>query len=226
MKDELYRLINLRKLKMAFQLSLSQQEAMAKSLVKLTHLITLKLESIDEMGLPQDLNVKCFSGPENLSCLYLFGKLKNPNPPIIIHFNGLPMSITTLTLSASRLSNDPMPELEKLHNLNSLSFYSDSYTGTSMVCSNGGFPQLQVLKFWMLKELEEWKIEEQAMPNLKKLEIRSCEKLMVPRGLSHIKTLHELRLKNMTAEFTAKIEATKDEIWGDIVHSPTIINMW
>ena len=220
LKDGLYRLISLRKLKMAIQLNLSQQQELAESLVKMRHLQTLKLKSIDEMGWPQNLELYCLSGLENLSNLYLFGKLETPS---IININGLPLNLTELTLSASRLSNDPMPELEKLCQLKLLSFYFDSYTGTSMVCSNGGFPQLQVLRFWMLNVLEEWKVEEQAMPKLKNLEIRSCEKLMVPTGLRHLKTLRELKLKDMALEFNATIEVTKDQIWGDIAHAPAII---
>ncbi|KAK7858237.1 putative disease resistance protein rdl6 [Quercus suber] len=45
--------------------------------------------------------------------------------------------------------------LEKLHNLKSLCLYSASYTGKHMVCSSGGFPQLKILRLWMLQELEE-----------------------------------------------------------------------
>lgn len=63
-----------------------------------------------------------------------------------------------------------------------------------MSCSKGGFPQLHVLNFWMLKELEEWNVVEEAMPTLKKLEIRSCNSLKVPTGLGHLKTFSELKL--------------------------------
>ena len=221
LKEGLYKLIKLRKLKMAIQLLLLQQEALAESLVKLTQLETLKLKSIDEMGEPQDLKLMDLSGLDNLSILYLFGKLEKRSN--ITTINGLPKSLTYLTLSASRLSDDPMKELEKLHNLKSLSFYSHSYIGNRMICSNGGFPKLLVLKLWKLCELEEWRVEEQAMPNLKQLEIRSCQKLEVPTGLWHLKTLHELKLKDMPENFIEKIEETKDQIWGVIAYSPAII---
>ena len=187
LKDGLHRLANLRKLILAFLLKLSEQEVFAESLLELKHLQFLKLKSIDEMGRPQDLMVMCLSGLEKLSSLYLFGKL---DPSIIK--DGFLQSLTELTLLASRLSDDPIPELEKLHNIKSLSLYSGSYIGNSMVCSIGGFPQLLVLKFWMLQELEQWTIEQQAMPKLKQLEIRSCKRLRVPTGLSHLKNLREL----------------------------------
>ncbi|GMY34750.1 putative disease resistance protein At1g50180 [Fagus crenata] len=214
LKDCLYRLINLRKLKVVIQLSLSQQEALAEGLVKLTHLKTLKLKSIDELGHAQDLKVMRLSGLKKLSSLYLFGKLEKPSN--ITTINVLPQNLVDLTLSASRLSDDPMPELKKLHRLKSLSFYSDSYTGKIMDCSIGGFPQLLTLKFWMLPELEAWNVEEQALPSLKRLEIRSCRRLRVLSGLGHLKSLRELKLKNIPME-------TKEKIWKDIAHSPAII---
>ncbi|KAK7830562.1 putative disease resistance rpp8-like protein 2 [Quercus suber] len=98
-----------------------------------------------------------------------------------------------------------MPELEKLSKLKSLYFFSGSYTGKTMVCSMGGFAQLEVLKFWMLHELEEWIVEEQAMRRLKKLEIRSCKNLKVSTGLKHLKTIRELKVKDMPVEFTKAI---------------------
>ncbi|KAK4591332.1 hypothetical protein RGQ29_021507 [Quercus rubra] len=76
------------------------------------------------------------------------------------------LKIKSIDEMASRLLDDPMPELEKLHNLKLLSFYSSSYVKRSMVCSKLGFPQLLILKFWMLPELDEWNVEEQALQNL------------------------------------------------------------
>ena len=92
-----------------------------------------------------------------------------------------------------------------------------------MSCSKGGFPQLHVLNFWTLQELEEWNVVEEAMPSLKKLEIRSCNSLKVPTGLGNLKTLSELKLKDMPVKFTTEIEKTKEIIWGDIALSPAII---
>ncbi|XP_030968224.1 probable disease resistance RPP8-like protein 2 [Quercus lobata] len=217
LKAGLGKLTNLRKLELAFQLNLSEQTSLAKSLLELKKLQALKLKSIDEMSRPQDLKATFLSDLENLSNLYLFGKLEKTS------INGLPQSLSDLTLSASRLSDDPMPELEKLRNLKCLSLYAGSYIGKSMSCSKGGFLRLQVLNFLMLKELEEWNVVEEAMPNLKKLEIRSCYSLKVPNGLRHLKTLGELKLKRMLVEFTSEIEETKEKIWADFAISPAII---
>jgi hypothetical protein len=215
-KDALKKMKKLQILDLAFQLEVSEQNDLSESLEELQHLQELTLKSIDEMGRPQDLHVKHLSCLVNLSTLYLFGKLMNPS--IIINLSGIPQSLTELTLSASGLSDDPMPKLEKLHNLRSLCFYHGSYTGKKMVCSNGGFPELHVLKFWMLQELEEWNVQEHAMPSLKRLEIRSCKKLKVPTNheLRHLKSLRELKLKDMPVEFKKSIEKNKELIWGDI----------
>nr|POE60667.1 putative disease resistance protein [Quercus suber] len=183
LKNGLGGLTNLRKLALSFQLNLSQQTRLAESLLKLKQLQNLKLNSIDEMGRPQDLKATFLSSLDNLSNLYLFGKFETSS------INGLPGSLTDLTLSASRLSEDPMQELGKLLKLKSLSLHSGSYTGKKMSCSKGGFPELQVLNFWMLQELEEWNVEEHSMPKLKQLEIRSCKSLKIITGLRNLKAL-------------------------------------
>lgn len=202
MKHFLSGLKKLRRLELEFQLDLSQQKQFTDSFaVELKGLRTLMLKSIDEMGRPQDLHVNHLSGLVNILSIYLFGKLKNPS--IIINVTGLPQSLTELTLSASGISDDPMPKLEKLSK--SLYFYSGSYTGKTMVCSMGGFTRLEVLKFWMLHELEEWIVEEQAMRRLKKLEIRSCKNMKVSTGLKHLQTIRELKVKDMPLEFTKGI---------------------
>lgn len=216
-RNGLDKLNNLRKLSLAFSLMPLQQNKLEQSLVQLTQLKSLKLKSIDKLGKPQSLEMNHLSTLQNLSSLYLFGKLEG-----IININMLPERLTDLTLSSSELSQDPMEELETLSDLKSLSFYSHSYAGTTMSCSNGGFRQLLVLKFWMLSNLKEWNIQTGAMQKLKQLEIRSCQNLVVPTGLMHLKTLRELKLKDMPERFTETIEETKGQIWG-AANSPAII---
>ncbi|GMY04877.1 probable disease resistance RPP8-like protein 2 [Fagus crenata] len=114
LKNGLDRLTNLRKLNLAFQLKLSQQTALAEWILQLNHLQSLRLRSIDEMGEPLELQLKPLSSLKNLSSLYLFGKLKDPSI-----MNQLPESLTDLTLSASQLSDDPMPKLGELPKLSS-----------------------------------------------------------------------------------------------------------
>ncbi|KAM4099782.1 hypothetical protein ACB094_05G017900 [Castanea mollissima] len=164
LKDGLEKWTNLRKLGLALQLPLQQQRALAKC-------------------------VESLSGMENLTSLYLFGKL-----------------LSDLTLSASGLKNDLMPALDKLPNLKSLCFYSGSYERREMVCSRGRFTKLLVLKLWKLEMLEELQVEEGAMQNLRESDIRSCKELKFPTGLKHLKNLRELNSWGMPEEFTTRIE--------------------
>ncbi|KDP43874.1 hypothetical protein JCGZ_20884 [Jatropha curcas] len=67
--------------------------------------------------------------------------------------------------------------------------------GKKMLCKDGGFPKLEVLKLWELELLEEWNMEKGAMPSLKHLEIRRCINLkMLPDALRCIDTLREVKL--------------------------------
>ena len=82
-------------------------------------------------------------------------------------------NLTRLTLVDSALRDDPMPVLQKLHNLRSLYLNDRSYMKSSMVCSKGGFPQLLVLKMSFLFNLEEQILEEQALQKI--VELRDCK---------------------------------------------------
>ncbi|KAK7839666.1 putative disease resistance protein [Quercus suber] len=217
----LNRLMNLRKLKLAFQLELSRRKVLAEWISQLNHLQSLWLKSIGEMGEPLDLYLKPLSNLRNLSSLYLFGRLENPS--IMEH---LPQSLTEVTLSASQLSDDPMPKLGKLPNLRSLCLYSGSYKGTTMVCSIDDFPQLLVLKLWMLDTLQRWDVQERAMRNLRELEIRSCNELEIPTGLTCLETLQELKLTNMPEDFNIKIQnnfTEAEEQYPDKLFTPSIM---
>nr|POE76829.1 putative disease resistance rpp8-like protein 2 [Quercus suber] len=109
-----------------------------------------------------------------------------------------------------------MPVLQKLHNLRSLYLNDRSYIGSSMVCSKGGFPQLLVLKMPFLFNLEELILEEQALQKLVELEIVYCDSPKVLTGLENLKTLQQLKLTNMSKEFIATIEETKERIWANL----------
>ena len=214
LKDVLEKLTNLRKLGLALQLTPPQQRPLVKCVVKLNNLECLSLRSIDEMSKPQVLYLESLAGHKNLTSLYLFGRLEI-SPSII---SELPKSLSDLTLSASRLTNDPIPALGKLPNLKSLCFYSGSYEGREMVCSSGRFPQLLVLKLWKLEMLEELRVEVGTMQNLRELDIRACKKLTFPTGLKHLKTLRELNSRDMPEEFTARTEEMRSKLGMPLPH--------
>lgn len=137
---------------------------MVKHVMKLNHLQSLQLTSYPIKESWGHLKLEPLSGLENLSRLKLSGDIDNPS--IIVNTNVLPQNLIILTLVDSALRDDPMPVLQKLHNLRSLYLNDRSYMGSSMVCSKGGFPQLQVLKMSFLFNLEELILEEQVLQKL------------------------------------------------------------
>ncbi|PQM38315.1 hypothetical protein Pyn_16766 [Prunus yedoensis var. nudiflora] len=174
LKDRLDNLTKLRKLALVFNLALTEQMLVAKWIEKLTDLESLRLRSIDEKRAPQHLKLETISHLTNLSSLHLFGTLENQ---FIIY--QLPQSLTQLTLSATRIEDDPMPMLGQLPKLRSLSFHSDSYLGTQMVCCTDGFPLLLFLKLWNLDTLEILEVQNGAMQNLRDIDTRSCHNLTI-----------------------------------------------
>ncbi|KAF7847426.1 hypothetical protein BT93_L2979 [Corymbia citriodora subsp. variegata] len=113
------------------------------------------------------------------SCkLFLVGKLEK-----FPEHGHLPRQLRKLFLGASKLKEDLMPILEKLDHLVVL-LLSNAFEGKKMVCSAGGFPQLKHLLLCSLLNLEEWSIDEGAMPHLSRLGIWYCPKLKaVPQGV-------------------------------------------
>ncbi|WOG94579.1 hypothetical protein DCAR_0313875 [Daucus carota subsp. sativus] len=218
-EDGLKKLTSLRKLGMVYRLPLMQQGILAKWILKLHHLESLRLRSVDDMNNPSLLYLKTISGLNKLSSLYLLGKLANP-----LVLEAMPESLTEITLSLSGLSVDPMRTLEKLPYLRILNLYAGSCTNSTMVCSSGGFPLLRLLNLWKLEELVEWIVKDGSLTILRHLEIRSCAKLkMIPEGLKHLKNCRELRLTNMPEDFKTRV--TKDEgvDWPSIAHIASVI---
>ncbi|EEF32904.1 probable disease resistance protein At1g58602 [Ricinus communis] len=225
-RDGLDTFLNIKKLGLTCKISeashnekmSSQLDAVASWVLKLDHLQSLKLKSFNELGQPADIHLESLSGHLDLSSMHLVGNLKNPN--VVSEF---PQNLMMLTLSASGLVEDPMQMLAQLPNLINLRLFCGSFTGQKMVCTSRAFPKLRVLKLWELDPLEEWNIEEGAMPGLKCLEIRSCRNLgMLPDGLQHVKTLSKLKLTNMPM-LSARIKDNEGEDWDKVAH---ILNIY
>ncbi|MCH87805.1 disease resistance protein, partial [Trifolium medium] len=209
LNNGLDKLVNITKLGLACQSMSLNQEAMiaqlktvAEWIKKLEHLQSLRLKSRDEEGRPWILHLNSFENNVNLTDMYLLGSLSSSS----VCLSQFPRSLIDLTLSHSKLEVDPMILLKDFPNLQTLCLLAESYTGTTMVCESQSFPRLQLLKLWVLEQLEEWTVEPGALPCLRQLEIRSCPHLiLLPDGLKHVNTLLELKLTNMPMDIITEV---------------------
>ena len=172
----------------------SQIEAITEWVLNLKHLLSLKVKSIGDDYEAWELELKPLTCHFNLSCIYLFGRLRNPS--IVSQF---PLSLINLTLSGSKLIKYPMQSLDKLPNLRSLKLYAKPYVGKMMHCSRGGFLQLRFLELWKLYLLEGLKVEKGALQALRNLEIRYSKiPPVVPEELSDISPFLKIDIVELT----------------------------
>ncbi|EOY13112.1 CC-NBS-LRR class disease resistance protein, putative [Theobroma cacao] len=142
--------------------------------------------------------LSCCANIYELNLTVKIGKL-----PEYYHFSS---NIAYIYLRRCKLEEDPMPTLEKLPNLRILKLESNAFTGKKMVCSTECFTKLDSLSLVGLFYLEEWKVDEGAMPILRYLEIDHCSELkMLPDGLRFITTLWELKIEWMPKAFKDKL---------------------
>ncbi|KAI3835810.1 hypothetical protein MKX03_013406 [Papaver bracteatum] len=140
------------------------------AIAKLVALKSLMLQSLSTEGVP--LTSISFAGHTNLQNLLLKGELRGWSG--IVSF---PPNITKLILEESRVVADPMVILEKLPKLTFLHLGFNSYVGTKMVCSEGGFVGLQTLRLVSLENVEQWIVEKGALGKLTHLDILLCGKM-------------------------------------------------
>ncbi|GAB4836867.1 hypothetical protein Ancab_039540 [Ancistrocladus abbreviatus] len=125
-----------------------------------------------------------------------------------------PHNLIKLELCRTQLDlQDPMDVAGKLCHLKVLMLRRESYLGAQMTCDKDSFPQLEVLKLEGMPYLEDWRVEEGAMPRLKDLVIDCCCRLKrLPEGLKFITALQELRIEDMPSQFYRRLKGEKD-IW-------------
>ncbi|XP_021287192.1 putative disease resistance protein At1g50180 [Herrania umbratica] len=210
------KLTTLRHLSLFGHLNL-QEEALRRWIFNSKGLQSLKLDSrtrgedITRVTIPGFLD---FSSHISLNKLYLGGFMLK-----LLNVQDFPPNLTELTLHGSFLMEDPMKTLEKLPSLRVLKLKHSAYVGKRMVCSSGGFPQLQFLKLSFLYSVGGWRIQEGAMAKLKELHIVECKRLrIVPRGLWPVTTLSNLKLGYMPSDFEMKARDRKGENWYRIEH--------
>ncbi|XP_031277377.1 disease resistance protein RPP13-like [Pistacia vera] len=173
------KLVNLRELHIHHLYT--EQEAF--TLDSIANLKNIRILSVELSGVHSFTSLQPLSHCPRLQNLTLDGKIGEL--PADMH-TILP-NLESLSLRNSDLEDDPMPKLEKLPNLVSLELLHLSYHGEKMICRQKGFPQLESLEIIELFELEEWHIEEGAMPMLKNLKIKPKHpKLIIPERLISI----------------------------------------
>ncbi|KAH0934726.1 hypothetical protein HID58_011843 [Brassica napus] len=186
---DLHCMTRLRNLLIIFNQEGCTMETLSSSLSKLRHLESLSIDynhfkvfspTDDEKGFV----LGCIHLKKLELCIYM------PGLPDEKH---LPSHLTTISLTGCRLKEDPMLILEKLSHLKEVDLGKRSFCGKRMVCSRGGFPQLQLLLFLGLHEWEEWIVEEGSMPLLHTLDVSYCAKLKeVPNGIQFLTSLKDL----------------------------------
>ncbi|XP_007041953.2 PREDICTED: probable disease resistance RPP8-like protein 2 [Theobroma cacao] len=135
----------------------------------------------------------------------------------------IPSNIAHISLDWARLSEDPLPTLEKLPNLRILELGRDAFLGEVMICSAQGFPMLNSLSIFLQANLEELRVSEGAMPNLHHLMIANCRNLkMLPNELRFITTLKELKIEKMPKTFKDKLVEGGEDSYK-VQHVPSII---
>ena len=128
-----------------------------------------------------------------------------------------PPNLLELTLCDCKLKDDPMLILEKLPTLRSLTLSCGSYVGKKMVCSFGGFLQLESLELVGLSNLEELTVEEGALCNLRTLKIWTCCRMKkFPHGLLQMKKLEKLDLFKPGDELIEEVQQREGEEWDRI----------
>ncbi|XP_078159343.1 putative disease resistance RPP8-like protein 4 [Carex rostrata] len=165
-----------------------------------------------------------FGGTKDLPCHEKIQKLvlrgeweRNICVPTVDMF---PTNLTKLRLVSSKLQEDPMPILERLQSLRILCLYG-SYVGTVLICSTGGFPNLEKLKLGGLHNLHHWDIKEGAMPILRRLIIDDCYKLHVLPELQKVHNLQELTVEGPSRELWEGMQMQGKDV-HKIKHIPSV----
>ncbi|KAJ1703905.1 hypothetical protein LUZ63_003684 [Rhynchospora breviuscula] len=144
-----------------------------------------------------------------------------PQPPnqIVLDVGMLPKYLIKLELTNIKFREDPFAVVEMLENLRYLHLQRSKLL-LRLCCSATGFGKLEELELSSLTGLEEWEIEEGAMPMLKNLDVDSCPGLRVPLGLQYLTVLQCL---NWTHNGTSDTE--NNEIRSICKH-PEFVSMY
>ncbi|KAK8272502.1 hypothetical protein V6Z12_D11G336700 [Gossypium hirsutum] len=161
--------------------------------------------------------VRLLSSCQNISKLNLNVEIRR-----LPEYDYSSSNLAYVHLRGCKLEEDPIPTLEKLPNLRALKLHVRAFIGKEMFCATEGFPKLESLSLACLENLEDWKVDERAMPSLRQLEIQKCRQLKkLPDGLSFIATLQELKIGSMPKTFEDKVKEGGED-FCKFQHVPSI----
>jgi disease resistance protein RPM1 len=130
--------------------------------------------------------------------------------------------LVTLLLFFSSLEEDPLPCVQALPNLITLSL-NHVYDGEQLYFEEGGFRKLKRLTLKELKTLKMVKINRGSLPGLEQLEIGPCPHMKeVPTGIQHLKSLKILDFYEMHREFVLRIQPEGSEDYWKVKKVTTI----
>ncbi|KAF4399363.1 hypothetical protein G4B88_022446 [Cannabis sativa] len=157
-----------------------------------------QLENLQLFSLSSDeiLDLETLSFPSLLRSLHLEGCL-DKLPGCIPRLQ----TLERLTLRFSKLTDDPLEDIQYLVSLIKLELY-EAYDGEQLRFKNGGFQNLKVLSVRGLSRLNSISIDEWALPYLEEFTIGESTRLKeIPLGIKHLRTLKSLKLYDMGDEF-------------------------
>ncbi|KAL5766855.1 hypothetical protein ACOSP7_017472 [Xanthoceras sorbifolium] len=171
--------VNLRELWIVYSVSEFSFESMAN------------LKSLRILSVEAAKSMTRFASLQPLShCQYLVElRLEGKMEKLPENIQQLLPNLECLSLTNSQLKDDPMPLLEKLPYLTILHLGYGFYRGKKIKCSAEGFLLLEILLFDEYNfEIEEWHVEEGALPRLRGLRIPDNPKLKIPERLRSVPT--------------------------------------
>ncbi|KAG1358735.1 disease resistance protein RPM1-like [Cocos nucifera] len=211
--SELGNLTQLRRLGIA-KLRTQDGQHLCASIEKLTNLHSF---SVTSTGMDDLLELQTLEAtPPLLQRLYLRGPLDS-----LPKWIGTLQNLVRMRLRWSGLKEGSLHVLQTLPNLAELTLIH-AYDGTRLCCEGGGFQKLKILDLEKLNNLN-YVILSGAMPNLRKMYIRSCVRLMtVPQDIELLWNLKELHLFDMPEEFVQMIRRGGGIDRSKVQHIPII----
>nr|XP_009411155.1 PREDICTED: probable disease resistance RPP8-like protein 2 [Musa acuminata subsp. malaccensis] len=201
-----------------YKISSSDSKGLDNALGRLNRLVWLEME-----GEALPANILCSSNHPHLRYLQLRGPLERLHMDNIHYDAPFLRNLAILNLDGTRLeSDDVSSKLATLPNLERLYLVDEAVVGSVLVFPKGGFPRLRYLSLGTLQDLEEWRVEEGAMPCLREVRLWYCSNMrMLPEGLRGLTQLKLFDLNGMPV-IKRRIEKDTGEDYYKIQHVPSI----